>query len=1090
MPYANSQRGHCYREGTMPSPNKLTSHLYLRSALIEKIYHRTSLKPHAMLIEAQAGQGKSTFARQYVEKTALKYVWVSLSQEDTDLSLLVTTFYHAIKQSLRKFRSAALASMIKHGEVTGVKGGKYATLLIRDLKRAHKKNLTIVVDDIYLVEESMGAVSFLSRLAEETGKQIQLVLISRPRIHRSIRAHFQSLPCIYLSSLDLAFTKAETREFVHDVMDLPLSLKQIGELHGGSQGWVMGILSQCHRLKECLENHEPLPSLRAYPTDTFPCFLSETLSYRKHAAFPYLLLLANLDSIPEALAVDVTGRDDVINLLTSMWNNNVFLVRQEIPPASFHLHHAFRDFLRRVCRQSNDQKTIDEFLVRCGDWYKAHGRYEKSLTCYIEAKNYDVIEILMKEHGLALFHSGRHQHLFMNLSQIPEAVFATKGWTAFFMGVLSLGIMPLKGLALFERSQAIFARQGSPLGQLLASAEYAYAHIHIGGDITKALPIFKPVPTLFSELKASLPPYFQARVANLISSCCFYYLGDIETSRASLETARQTAHSKNLHNALLESLGLANLLFLGRGEIEAATRACDDIIKKVSHPRTYEHNHNACLLFLLNTLAFNGDFKSYRHHKSLVTQDILENQYMNTVFDGFLTVWDATILLAEGEPDHARRHLSEALKSGREKYTLNIMAQLLEILGYTHALLGDRDEALRVAEKARRLRADVNTPYFDTVHHLFLGAMYVQLRMHDEADQALFRSMEISRTMEDRFIPCACLAHLALNAIRQKDDASAHHHTAAWMGLMSRQKYTHFYSWSPEVTLPLLTYAVQSNIHPEKAQELARNRLHLAIEKDGRAIPLLQVKTLGGFSLTYGKAMDIEPNVFTATELKLLYAVFAAPNCTAGTHEICDYLWPEASEDNAEKTLKVNLTRIKKKIARKGTVPQHYLVHKNKRVSLLHCRIDTQDFNHLANKGLAHLDKGETWQAANAFRSALRLWDKPVFNVISHDLPDGFSTERKLALLLQKVCYAWTSIIKAYPLFPQRDLDLIENVLSWGGATAGVIQNLMDIYSERHDTLKIKQTIALYRSLLKNEKWSQEEIETELDGLCEQTKHA
>lgn len=71
--------------------------------------------------------------------------------------------------------------------------------------------------------------------------------------------------------------------------------------------------------------------------------------------------------------------------------------------------------------------------------------------------------------------------------------------------------------------------------------------------------------------------------------------------------------------------------------------------------------------------------------------------------------------------------------------------------------------------------------------------------------------------------------------------------------LMKEQGYSYFWSWEPVMMTRLLSEAVAAGIETEFAKVLARKRLRLAINAEGKFVPLLQITLLDKFGIMQGR---------------------------------------------------------------------------------------------------------------------------------------------------------------------------------------------------------------------------------------------
>ena len=87
----------------------------LRKRLIEDVLPANGRQAKIVAIEAQAGQGKTTLAYQYITHHRLNHIWYQIGKEDADPVLLLTSLLHSLTNTLEGFSSPQLLDIINKG---------------------------------------------------------------------------------------------------------------------------------------------------------------------------------------------------------------------------------------------------------------------------------------------------------------------------------------------------------------------------------------------------------------------------------------------------------------------------------------------------------------------------------------------------------------------------------------------------------------------------------------------------------------------------------------------------------------------------------------------------------------------------------------------------------------------------------------------------------------------------------------------------------------------------------------------------------------------------------------------------------------
>ena len=108
--------------------------LYLpRKRLLQKLIQTNGRNRKILLIEAQAGQGKTILAAQYLERLNASFAWYQIGAEDGDPVLFMTSLLSCLMRALPGFHSPLLAQMIEKGEVSPLEYPRFVNLLLGNL---------------------------------------------------------------------------------------------------------------------------------------------------------------------------------------------------------------------------------------------------------------------------------------------------------------------------------------------------------------------------------------------------------------------------------------------------------------------------------------------------------------------------------------------------------------------------------------------------------------------------------------------------------------------------------------------------------------------------------------------------------------------------------------------------------------------------------------------------------------------------------------------------------------------------------------------------------------------------------------------
>jgi len=133
-------------------PRFAASQNVFRSRLIREQLEGKGRDKKVLLVEGQAGQGKTTLAAQFLHHVKIPYVWYQVGEEDRDPVLLLTALLTSLKRGIREFASPELERMLADGQVSVIELKSAANVLLADLDRVLPGDFFIVFDHCCLIK--------------------------------------------------------------------------------------------------------------------------------------------------------------------------------------------------------------------------------------------------------------------------------------------------------------------------------------------------------------------------------------------------------------------------------------------------------------------------------------------------------------------------------------------------------------------------------------------------------------------------------------------------------------------------------------------------------------------------------------------------------------------------------------------------------------------------------------------------------------------------------------------------------------------------------------------------------------------------
>lgn len=1067
-------------------PPRLDTNGYLfRSRLITSKLGEESLARKIIVIEAQAGQGKSMLAAQFLNHFNLRFAWYQVGTEDADpvllLSALLTTFCH----KLPGFKSPQLSQIMYRGEIGPLDLKRCINILLTDLDKFLADDFYLVFDDIHLIETASLAIALLDHILDTAPPRLHFLLTSRrPPVMASKTLRYSG-DILYLDNDDLSLSLAEVEQLFSQVLKITVSREKVEELHRFTSGWIMGILLAAHPIAGKKKQRSILPD-KLSPPQLLEYFRDEIFIHiPKQLQLP-LLKICFLVEIPVELAVRITGRDNIGKQLTKMMEDNFFVYPLDDEHQIFRFHHLFQEFLQYRANTQLSAAEIDHASEIAAEFHLHNGAVEKALACYAARRHYPQMEDLLKKEGLQLLAENRTFTLVTLLTAIPEQRLLEHGWLTLFCGLVFADYHPQKTLPMLEAARHRFIILNEEIGELLALAQTIYFHFVVSGLYHTGALLLPRTEELLLRHQDALPMNARIMVArNLAAGYCFFN-SRMDKARRYAQMARDLAIRHDSPNYVASSRFICGYIESLTGNQDAGLQEIELAYPLLHDPLVGMSNKLTLRVLQLNFLTKYGDAVNFVNQKNQLRQSIDTQIVQQTVAAPYLYVWGCAALVTLGKLDRAREMLQQGTVICDVAKTSHMSSQLLQWEGYIDALQGNRDNALKNIQKAGTLRNESGGPFYETFYEIIAGATYGRIGMMEQAQVLLSSALEKAQTIPSNYLAAAALLHRSWLNLQKKNKASAKKDLSTALKILNKNRYLYVWSWEPLFMEELLTYAVHNGIESNFAGQLARQRLKLALQKKNGPVPLLSISMLGPFTISSAGKIILKTEDFTPAQRVLLSLLLTSPGQQMDQENIQVELWPDSSPEKARAKFDTLLVRLRKVMSARLDVPvKHYLVMRKGILSLKNCCIDAVEFGKLASLGLKHAHTERYWQAGNAFYRALTLWTGPLE-------ADSFMGNRtaeyydQLIILLSKMTNTWTVYLAESDCVTEA-IEILIKVLHYDPMNDRLITLLYDLYLKAGNHLKAKEILLDYRRALREIDYAQEQIDDLLFQVVSRT---
>jgi len=1054
-------------------PPRLAATRILQRDEIFQRHCNGSGRPRILYLEAQAGQGKTTLAIHCLERLQQPYCWYQVGTEDLDPILFISSLLLNLTKTLPAFSSPLLTKKLGAGEVGLLDLAGCVNILLHDLGAWLDSELIIVFDDLHLLQKSPITLDLLDHLLTTAPKEIRFLLTSRRPLPLTALSTAAKPGVLCLQNDELAMSRLEAMELIHDVMQVPVSWPEIEKIHQHTAGWAMGLVLAGQVMRT---GSKHLDSLHSESIDDY--FRREILSQLAEDLHLQLARLAFLNEIEIPLAVQITGLPEIGARLTKLMTDNYFVRRLDQHGQVFGFHHFFQEFLQQLGREQLDPESITRVISCAAAYSLEKGRLEQAIGYHLKAGQFKEIENLLRLHGMELLAKNRNITLNTILAAIPSEVIDQSAWLSLYVGLARLDLDPEATFPILAKAMAMFVEQHDRIGELLAGAQILYSHFIFTSLYEEGARLLPRLAELFNEVAEELPLFARIMVAKNIAMSATIMKGDIAMARRFSDIGLELSHRHRIYNFTAATLLSRGYEYLLTGKYNAAIATAEQANEFIHHDHVGLINRVALTTFLLNLADGLGDFHAYQQHKAFILQTTGAEFINRTLVGASLLVWDMGIAVAEGRLGQARELLHQAGQLGATAHNPHMQSQFLHWQAYLAALEGKEAEACQAAEESMRLREISGSPFFICLNRSILGATYVCLGHWQEAKNLLDQAIDLGHRYNVLAQLASAYLYRAFLSLRQDGGATCHDDLTQGLSLMRQNNFVHFLTWSPQIMQPLLQTAIKAGIERDYAEKLARDRLGVWVMADGDILPLLQIRVLDGFAIELDGKLVCRIDDLTPSQRQLFAILLSSPELCCSLDAIQLRIWPDSPPTKARSALDSQISRLRKSLEKRChpySLKNYFVVGKGL-AKLQNCRIDALDFLIQAKHGLAHSRLKHWWQANNYFSAATALWQQDGLERDFFGIDAALELSHQLKELLSASAITWSTHLQKTGRLGQA-LQIMELAWRHDHSSSELVKIIYSMHLHNNDLPQARNVLRKYTDLLRRDGYQEAEIE-------------
>ncbi|MBE0583391.1 MAG: hypothetical protein IH612_06455, partial [Desulfofustis sp.] len=498
-----------------------------------------------IIIEAQAGQGKTTLVQQFLEHCRHPSVWYQVGPEDKDPLLLLSALHLALSRIIPGCSSSRLSAILENPQISTMDLRHFANILLNDIAAVLVEDTFIVFDDLHLLSEAPRSLQVLDYLIDTAPPLLHFILTSRNPLQLGARSLRSSPHLVYLDTDDLALSPAEIEALYARLLSTTISRTEAVEICTITSGWIMGIILAAHPFARkngfCSRKRPDTGASILFDKGTNnyiqAYFEQEIYFHIPESLRETLQVLSFLDDIDTHLAGDLTTIDNLAHLLGDLADRNLFVYRLDDENRLFRFHHLFQEFLQVTGKNSLGPAAVSRIYRRAASHYLDQGQFDKAIKTMQVSGDFRAMENLLQRHGPQLVSTNRTGSLLACLQLIPEEVLDAHPWLTFYCGLLAIDSTPLQTLPLFTSCRTRFAELGNEVGELMALTQLIHYHFAISGAHRDGAALLGRTRELFERNSHRLPVEIALITARNLAAGLVLFAGDIPAARSYAQRA-------------------------------------------------------------------------------------------------------------------------------------------------------------------------------------------------------------------------------------------------------------------------------------------------------------------------------------------------------------------------------------------------------------------------------------------------------------------------------------------------------------------------------------------------------------------------
>ena len=883
-----------------------------RQRLINLLHDHIHLR--IQVIAAPAGYGKTTLLIDFTNDLDTPVCWYALDISDQDPKMLFEGILASIRFRFLEFGRVTESLLSTSNDVIK-EAPRLINTLTGEIYKTIPEYFILVLEDYHFIEASDSARMLLNLFLEHVPENCHIIISSRtsvelPAISKMALQH----NVVNLNTSSLSFTPTEVKELLDLLYGISMSIEEAEKVANITEGWVLGILLDTHRLKE---GGFPRNVMMLSQRDVFRYLASEVYERQPPEIQNFLLVSSTLDCM-EPQICDQLGLSNSRSMLHQIESLNLFTQCIDSEKVWYRYHHLFRKFLQGKLLEENP----DQFaLLHCkaASLFEHHQRWNDAITHFLVAMRYDEASRVITSVGEDFHRSGKWETVSKWINALPEDLrlsdpdlMLIQAQGLIYLGEVDKAARLLTSLLRFSSRPEDWMRKAKTLS-------WRSATLRLTGHFAQAR---RDIETAIQLLKQHGGP------SDILGEA-YRRLGHIHLEQGRFALAKRYLHCALKHYTSIFDIGqiaeVHNSLGIMYKRLSDLTEA--SVHFERARQGWQKANNPGALASVLNNIGIiyqrQGQYDLALDTLRTGLQKAQESGYRRT--EACILITMAEVLRDLDLYNDALTAYQEGLELAREVMEAYFIAWATAGIGETYRLLGDHGKAEVLLKEAASQAKEQGQNYEASLFSFQLGIIEYERGRYEIAMEILRHSCDRLRDAGDKDALAKAYFHLAQASFLAKK----YDHALSWLEraseLADELGYDNFLVIEGRNTALLVQYGASKGIGGDRFIDIMERikrhrhgqRWQVATELSGTVVmgdkPNIEAYALGETKvLVDGRSVSEEE--WRSNRAQEIFFHLLYHRTGSKKERITTALWPDLSPAKATSNFHINLYRARRAV--------------------------------------------------------------------------------------------------------------------------------------------------------------------------------